>query len=73
MAASSMVSGMKEVHFRLITGTDPELFAERLNRAVADLPEDAILVDVLFSTSHSGRAAEYSALLYYKEVEPWKD
>ncbi len=65
--------GMKEVHFRLVTGTDPDLFQERLNRAVADLPDDTIIVDVLFSTAHSGRVAEYSALIYYKEVEPWKD
>ena len=64
---------MKEVHFRLITGTDPDLFQERLNQTVADLPDDALIVDVLFSTAHSGRVTEYSALLYYKEVEPWKD
>ncbi len=65
--------GMKDVHFRLVTGTDPELFEERLNHAVSELPEDAIIVDILFSTAHSGRVAEYSALIYYKEVEPWKD
>ncbi|WP_293173493.1 hypothetical protein [Oceanithermus sp.] len=64
---------MKDVHFRLVTGTDPELFEERLNHAVSELPEDAIIVDILFSTAHSGRVAEYSALIYYKEVEPWKD
>lgn len=64
---------MKEVHFRLVTGTDPELFQDRLNAAVAELPDEAIIVDVLFSTSHSGRVAEYSALIYYKEVEPWKE
>ena len=64
---------MKEVHFRLVTGTDPELFQDRLNAVVADLPDNAIIVDVLFSTAHSGRVAEYSALIYYKEVEPWKD
>jgi len=64
---------MKEVHFRLITGTDPDLFQERLNQAIADLPEETIIVDVLFSTAYTGRSAEYTALLYYKEVEPWKD
>ncbi len=64
---------MKEVRFRLVTGTDPELFQERLNAVVAELPEDALIVDVLFSTAHSGRVTEYSALIYYKEVEPWKD
>ncbi|WP_456411038.1 hypothetical protein [Oceanithermus sp.] len=64
---------MKDVHFRLVTGTDPELFEERLNHAVSELPEDVIIVDILFSTAHSGRVAEYSALIYYKEVEPWKD
>jgi len=64
---------MKEVRFRLVTGTDPDLFEERLNHAVSELPEDAIIVDILFSTAHSGRVAEYSALIYYKDVEPWKD
>jgi len=57
----------------MVTGTDPDLFQERLNNLVAGLPDDAIIVEVLFSTAHSGRVAEYSALIYYKEVEPWKD
>jgi len=64
---------MEGVRFRLVTGTDPDLFQERLNQAVSDLPEDAIIVDILFSTAHSGRVTEYSALIYYKEVETWKE
>ncbi len=64
---------MKEVHFRLVTGTDPDLFQERLNNVVEGLSDDAIIVEVLFSSAHTGRNVEFSALIYYKEVEPWKD
>ncbi len=68
-----MGEGMDEMRFRLVTATDPELFQERLNRAVAELPEGTVLVDVKFAVGGEGTRAVYAALLYYKKVEPWKD
>jgi len=61
------------VRFRLVTGTDPDLFQERLNRAVEELPEGAVLVDVKFAAAGEGGRTVFAALLYYKKVEPWKD
>ena len=64
---------MDEVAFRLVTGSDPELSQERLQRAVEALPKDAVLVDVKFSTAADAERVTYSALLYYKIVESWND
>ncbi len=64
---------MDELRFRLVTGSDPELFQERLNRAVAELPEGAVLVDVKFAVAGEGSRAVYAALLYFKKVERWED
>ena len=64
---------MEELRFRLVTGTDPDLFEERVNRAVAELPKEAVLVDVKFSAAGDGGRALLSALIIYKLVEPWKD
>ncbi len=64
---------MEELRFRLVTGTDPDLFEERINRAVAELPKEAVLVDVKFSAAGEGNRTLLAALVIYKLVEPWKD
>ncbi len=64
---------MEELRFRVVTGTDPDLFEERVNRVVAELPEEAVLVDVKFSAAGEGSRTLLAALVIYKLVEPWKD
>ncbi len=64
---------MEELRFRVVTGTDPELFEERINRVVAELPDEAVLVDVKFSATGEGSRALLAALVIYKLVEPWQD
>jgi len=57
----------------MVTGSDPELFQDRLNRAVADLPREAVVVDVKFAAACEGDRVVYAALVYYKLVERWRD
>ncbi|MCX8088626.1 MAG: hypothetical protein ACK40N_08360 [Meiothermus ruber] len=64
---------MHEVQFKLIAATDPDIFQERLNRFVENLPQEALLVDVKFSTSQTGSQTTYAALVQYKSVEAWKE
>jgi hypothetical protein len=37
---------MQGVRFKVITANDPDIFQERLNRFVEDLPEEVVLVEV---------------------------
>ncbi|RIH83083.1 hypothetical protein Mlute_02309 [Meiothermus luteus] len=64
---------MQGVFIRLIVAADPDVFQERLNRFIEGLPEEAILVDIKFSTSSSGNQTTYAALVQYKTVEEWKE
>lgn len=64
---------MGGVRFRVITANDPDIFQERLNRFVAELAEDTVLVDVKFAANAQGGQATYTALVQYKTVEAWKD
>ncbi|WP_018466074.1 hypothetical protein [Calidithermus timidus] len=64
---------MEGIRFRLIFANDPDVFQERMNRFIADLDENVLLVDVKFSTTVQGAQVNYSALVHYKEVESWKD
>ncbi|MCS6867952.1 MAG: hypothetical protein NZ846_07785 [Thermus sp.] len=63
---------MEGVRFKLITGNDPDIFQERLNRFVQDLPENVVLVEVKFSVAE-GPSPLFAALLQYKEVEAWRE
>lgn len=49
--------------FRVITGTDPDLFQERLNRYLQNLDPDTEIVHLLFSTSQIGQETNYSVLV----------
>ncbi|WP_041658101.1 hypothetical protein [Marinithermus hydrothermalis] len=64
---------MDGMRFKLVTGSDPELFEERLNRFVESLPEDAIVVDVKLTATQAGEGVTYAALVQYKRVEPWQE
>jgi hypothetical protein len=63
---------MQGVRFRVITGNDPDIFQERLNRFVESLPEDVVLVEVKFALAE-GASPLFAALVQYKEVEAWKE
>lgn len=63
---------MQGVRFKVITANDPDILQERLNRFVDDLPENTVLVDIKFSVAH-GPPPLFAALVYYKEVEAWKE
>lgn len=64
---------MEGLHLKLISANDPDIFQERINRFVHGLPQDALVVDIEFSTTPSGAQTQYSALIQYKAVEEWKD
>lgn len=63
---------MQGVRFKVITGNDPDIFQERLNRFVADLPENVVLVEVKFAVAE-GPSPLFAALVQYKEVEAWRE
>ncbi|ADW21096.1 MULTISPECIES: hypothetical protein [Thermus] len=63
---------MQGVRFKVITANDPDIFQERLNRFVEELPEDVVLVEVKFSVAE-GSSPLFAALVHYKEVEAWKE
>ncbi|MGC8968778.1 MAG: hypothetical protein ACP5JV_10850 [Thermus sp.] len=63
---------MQGVRFKVITGNDPDIFQERLNRFVETLPENVVLVEVRFAVS-DGPSPLFAALVQYKEVEEWRE
>ncbi len=63
---------MQGVRFKVITGNDPDIFQERLNRFVENLPENTVLVEVRFAVSE-GPSPLFAALVHYKEVEEWQE
>lgn len=63
---------MQGVRFKVITANDPDIFQERLNRFVEDLPENTVLVEVRFAVAESASPL-FAALVQYKEVEAWKE
>jgi hypothetical protein len=64
---------MEGMRVKLISATDPDMFQERLQRFLEAMPQEAILVDIKFSTSSQGNSLAFSALVQYKSVEEWKD
>ena len=62
---------MQGFYLKLITAGDSDVFQERLNRFVEALPEDAMILDIEFSTTNTGSQTMYSALVQYKAVEEW--
>lgn len=63
---------MQGVRFKVITANDQDIFQERLNRFVEDLPENTVLVEVRFAVAQ-GPSPLLAALVQYKEVEAWKE
>ena len=62
------------MRFKVVWATDPDLLEERLNRAAAELPADAVVVDVKLGSAPGGDGKPlFLALILYKRVEPWQD
>jgi hypothetical protein len=61
------------MRLKLIAATDPDMFQDRLNRYIESLPPETLIVDIKFSTSHSGSQTTYAALVQYKAVEEWTE
>jgi len=64
---------MQGMHLKVIAATDPDMFQDRLNRFVESLPEEALIVDIKFSTSTAATQTLYAALVQYKLVEAWTE
>lgn len=62
-----------EPKFKLISSSSMETFEERLERFVASLGADDIVVDIKFSTTPAGEGVAYSALVHYQRTEAWSD
>lgn len=63
---------MQGMRLKVVTANDPDIFQERLNRFLQDLPEDVVVVDVKFAVAE-GPSPLFAALVQYKEVEAWKE
>ena len=58
---------------RLVTANDPSLFEERLERILAEIPDDATIVEVGFdTTADGGGTMHFSALVRIQITEPWR-
>ncbi|WP_337868660.1 hypothetical protein [Meiothermus sp.] len=64
---------MQGMRLKLIAAADPDMFQDRLNRFIESLPEEALIVDIKFSTAISGSQTTYAALVQYKAVEEWME
>lgn len=57
--------------FKLISSNSLDLFEERINEFTRALPQDAVIVNINFSTTAFSSTVEYSALVQYKQTESW--
>lgn len=62
---------MKGLHLKLIFANDADVFQDRLSRFIEALPEDAMILDVKYSTTTHGAQITFSALIQYKAIEEW--
>jgi hypothetical protein len=58
---------------KVITGNDPTILEERLQRFLDSLSEDVMVTELQFTVSAGPNQAIYAALVAYKQVEPWVD
>jgi Sporulation protein Cse60 len=62
---------MDAFRVKVISANDADIFQARMNGFLESLPEDAIIVDIKYTTAFSGTVALYSAMVQYKTVESW--
>ena len=63
---------MNRPQYRIVTSSEQDLFQERLNRLIEELPEDATLGDIQFTSAVSpSGAVVFSALVAFVQAEPW--
>ncbi len=56
---------------KLVTANDPALFDERMERTLRNLPNDAVIAEIAFSTCAVGDGVQYSALVHLQTTESW--
>jgi hypothetical protein len=57
---------------KLVTANDPGLFEERLDRVLAHVPDDAVIVEIGFDTSADPSGTlHFSALIRLQVAESW--
>ena len=57
---------------KLVTANDAGLFEERLARALAQVPDDAVIVEIGFdTTADPSGTLHFSALIRLQVTEPW--
>jgi hypothetical protein len=57
---------------KLVTANDPGLFEERLARALAQVPDDAAIVEIGFDTTADPTGTlHFSALIRLQVTESW--
>jgi hypothetical protein len=56
---------------KLVTANDPGLFEERLARALAQVPDDAVIVEIGFDTTADHGTLHFSALIRLQVAESW--
>jgi hypothetical protein len=61
-----------KTQIKLVTANDPTLFEQRMDRLMAELPEDATIVEVAFDTTADESSIHYSALLRIQGLEAWR-
>lgn len=58
--------------FKLISSNSLDLFEERMNEFVKNLPANSIIVEISFSTAPTTSSIEYSALIHYQATQGWE-
>lgn len=58
---------------KLVTANEASLFQERMQRFLEELPSNALIVDVKFSSTSVGDSLVYSALVHVQLTEEWSE
>lgn len=59
------------IRAKLVTGNDPTLFEERLERALATMPDGATVLGIDFDTCQTEGGVHFSALIRVESATPW--
>jgi hypothetical protein len=59
------------VQIKLVSANEATLFQERMQRFLEDLPPNALIVDVKFSSTAVNESLVYSALVHVQITEEW--
>lgn len=60
-----------KTQIKMVTANEPSLFEERMAATLAQLPDDATIVEIAFDTTADETSIHYSALLRIQGLEAW--